>query len=77
MDAGSAALVLGVFVLSGMSALALGERPVRLLRARRPPTRLRRASAGVAARFARRSARSSSRAGARRASASSPCFSTW
>ena len=49
MDAGSAALVLGVFVLSGMSALALGERPVRLLRARRPQTLLRRASAVAAA----------------------------
>ncbi len=67
MDAGSAALVLGVFVLSGMSALALGERPVRLLRARRPQTLLRRASAVVAALPVVREARRSELVACRRA----------
>ncbi len=67
MDAGSAALVLGVFVLSGMSALALGERPVRLLRARRPQTLLRRASAVVAALPVVREARRSELVARRRA----------
>ncbi len=67
MDAGSAALVLGVFVLSGMSALALGERPVRLLRARRSQTLLRRASAVVAALPVVREARRSELVARRRA----------
>lgn len=67
MDAGSAALVLGVFVLSGMSALALGERPVRLLRARRPQTLLRRAAAVAAALPVVREARRSELVARRRA----------
>ena len=67
MDAGSAALVLGVFVLSGMSALALGERPVRLLRARRPQTLLRRAAAVAATLPVVREARRSELVARRRA----------
>lgn len=67
MDAGSAALVLGVFVLSGMSAFALGERPARLLRARRPQTLLRRAAAVAAALPVVREARRSELVARRRA----------